>query len=161
DAPDAWPDRLELDGFEYQHLGGSGGDTAVDVPTRGTAWFEGWLRKTRPYRPQPYEQLAGVFRQMGYHSEASARLYAGRERGRSRTWSEGDYARWFGETLLMVTIGYGYGYRYFRSLLWVVLLVLVGVAVLRITGQHRVPGEPGQRPMTLGAAYALDMLLPF
>ncbi len=57
-------------------------------------------------------------------------------------------------TLLNSTIGYGYGYRYFRTLYWMIALVIFGAAVLRISGQGRA------NKMPWGLSYSLDHLLP-
>jgi hypothetical protein len=40
------------------------------------------------------------------------------------------YWKWFGSSMLKWTIGYGYGARYFRSLIWVIALIIIGVLVM-------------------------------
>lgn len=77
DAEDSWPDRgaLELDGFVYDGIRGP-----MDVRSR-LAWLE---RQYGPqpakdgssYSPQPYEQLASVFRRTGRATEARRALIA-------------------------------------------------------------------------------------
>ncbi len=158
DTPGAWPDKLELDGFVYGELGGYGGVSSVSE--RGPGWYIDWLGRDDPFTPQPYEQLASVLQRLGHGEEAGGVLYAGRERARSLALFNGHYASWLGQTALKYTIGYGLGIRYFRSLYWVIGLVLLGMAVLRLTGQHRVGGEDGKSSMKLSFSYSLDMLLP-
>jgi hypothetical protein len=162
DRWDAWPAKIDLEGFEYRHLGGLGGNETVDVAARGSRWFVDWLAKSAGdrYSPQPYVQLAAVLRQMGHPEEASDVLYAEREQARRRAWKDGHYANWAGQTLLKFTIGYGYGTGYFRTLWWVGGLVALGIFILRWTEQTTWPGGDGKRPIKLGAVYALDMLLP-
>jgi hypothetical protein len=64
--------KLELNGFRYEHLSG--------IDPTNVSWRLEWLRKqfhgrSEPYfRPQPFEQLAHVLRQMGHESDARAVL---------------------------------------------------------------------------------------
>jgi hypothetical protein len=58
---DVWPALLDLDGFDYQRLGGF---SNADIATRGSEWFIDWLRKDQPFSPQPYEQLGRVLHEM-------------------------------------------------------------------------------------------------
>jgi hypothetical protein len=148
DGPDAWSDTLDLDGFVYQRLGGLG--STAQITNRGSEWYVNWLGKDKPYSPQPYEQLASVFRFAGHSSKANTILYAGREREREMA----SGADRFGFETLKWTIGYGLGTRYFRALWWVVGLVALGIMVLRISGE-------GQRnKMPYGFSFSLDHLLP-
>ncbi len=159
DRKDAWPENLDLDGFTYQRLGGSGGGGASDMAERSADWFIGWLAKDKSYSPQPYEQLATVLRNAGHAGKANDVLYGSKERERGLAaeprWRGVPLEpRWWGLTLLNYSIGYGYGYRYFYSLFWIAGLVGLGFAVLRLTGEHR------KHEIPLGWAYSLDMLLP-
>jgi uncharacterized protein YjbI with pentapeptide repeats len=82
DRPDAWEGlELQLDGFTYGRLGGFGG-VAADVPARGIGWYIAWLARDPSYAPQPYEQLATVFRAAGEPAKADDILYESRERAR-------------------------------------------------------------------------------
>ncbi len=124
---------------------------------RPARWFIDWLAKDRTFSPQPYQQLADVFRAGGQTGKAYAILYAGRERERRAAegatwWTSG--LKWWGMFLLKVTIGYGLGYRYFRAFGWVVVLVLLGAGVLAVTGEGPAHGMPW------GLSYSLDHLLP-
>jgi hypothetical protein len=88
---DAWPDELQLDGFTYDRLGGfastaangTGGVNAdVEMLARDIRWYIAWLARDPSYTPQPYEQLAAVFRAAGEPAKADDILYESRERAR-------------------------------------------------------------------------------
>lgn len=148
---DAWPKSVQLNGFTYERLGGVGdAEKESDLARRESAWFVDWLSRDPTYSPQPYEQLARVLRESGQISEAYDVLYAGRERERRQTLG----LERVGLELLRATIGYGYGVRYFRALLWVAAFVVLGVLVLRFSGEGR------RNHMPWGIAFSLDMLLP-
>ena len=155
---DAWPQHLDLDGFVYRWLGGLQGTT--DVAARGSEWYVSWLAQDEPYTPLPYEQLATVLRRMGYVVEANDVLYASRERARALAYKVGHYWTWAGQSALKYTIGYGYGSRYFRSLCWVLVMVLIGTLFLHKSNQPLVPGQNGKPPIQICFFYSLDMLLP-
>lgn len=148
---DAWPAELQLDGFTFDRLGGfRGTGPEADMLARPAHWYVGWLERDPTYSPQPYSQLADVFRAAGYKAKANAILYEGRERERSEATG---IEKW-GLSLLKWTIGYGLGHRYFRALFWIGGLVVLGVMVLRVTGEGRRNGMPW------GIAFSLDQLLP-
>jgi hypothetical protein len=155
DEAGAWPHRLDLDGFTYDRLGGLGVDPEAAVGKRASEWFVNWLARDEPYSPQPYEQLAGVLREMGHPEMATDVLYAGRERERKEAWQRGENLRWLGLSLLKWTIGYGHGHRFFWALYWVIGLTLIGTVVLGVTGQNQ--RDDGKM---IGIWYSLDMLLP-
>jgi len=155
DTKDAWPRNIDLDGFRYQRLGGFAG--AADVSSRGSQWYVDWLARDEPYTPQPYEQLATVLQRMGHGDEANDILYAGQERARGLAWATSQYGSWFGLSALKVTIGYGYGGGYFLSLIWILVLVLVGRWFLIDSDQQNQGGTP---PLKIGFLYSLDRLLP-
>ncbi len=157
-AENAWPETLELKGFTYERVGGFAGARAEDdMAQRRADWFIDWLAKDRSFSPQPYQQLAEVFRAAGQTGKAHDVLYAGRERERRAAegvcwWTSG--LKWWGMGLLKVTIGYGLGHRYFWALRSVVGLVLLGAIVLAGTGEGPAHGMPW------GLSYSLDHLLP-
>jgi hypothetical protein len=105
DEENAWPEELELDGFTYTRLGGMTGDGPSDLTRRDVRWFRGWLAKQKAYSPQPYEQIAGVFRNAGQTQKAIAILYQSKERERREVAHGLD---WLWLTLLKIFIGYGY-----------------------------------------------------
>ena len=155
DAADAWPEELQLDGFTYDRLVEflSGGGEA-DMLARPVAWYIGWLNRDPTYSPQPYEQLATVFRAAGHPNEANHILYAGRERER-----EGATGfKWWGLSVLKWTIGYGLGFRYFWSLGWVGLFVVIGAGLLWLAS-HLAVNVPNHG-FAWSLACSLDLLLP-
>jgi hypothetical protein len=128
---DAWPRKkggLELDGFTYKRLGGFTGESETasgpqnkddidcDMLARNIDWYIKWLERDNSYSPQPYEQLAAVFREAGEPVKADKILYASRERARKQIqgepWPLISWVRRLGLNLLKLlksTIGYGMG----------------------------------------------------
>ncbi|RMF94055.1 MAG: hypothetical protein D6736_00740 [Nitrospinota bacterium] len=151
DRPDAWPNRLELNGFTYTRFDGWIG-SGKEPDRREIAWFIGWLEKQKPYSSQPYTQLARVFRQTGHTDMAAAILYAGKRRAHRETTRPFSW-RWWWLTLQQVFIGYGYRIHY--ALYWIGGSILLGSLLLRLSGQDRVHGM-----RYCGLAYSCDMLLP-
>jgi hypothetical protein len=150
DLPDAWPDRLELDGFTYDRLGGFARGGPSDIASRDLSWFLTWLQKQENHSPQPYQQLADIMRKAGQEDRANKTLRAGQERGRE----EAEGIRWLWLTLLKWVIGYGYGYGNFYSLLWVAVFVVIGSLVLKFNTTARVRG------IWWRTFYSFDMILP-
>ena len=130
DGADSWPKTLQLEGFSYRRLGGSGVHGFADLAQRESKWFIDWLKRSETFSPQPYEQLASCLREAGYPAKAEAILYAGRKRSRAASLRQRQWSRWIGMLLLESTIGYGLGVRYFRVLWWVAAITLVGFLVL-------------------------------
>lgn len=108
-------------------------DGPVDADTRLD-----WLARQSPGRwgedfwPQPYEQLASVFREMGHGEDASAVLVikeklqrrARRARTESRLWRAFLFVA---DGVLGITVGYGR--RPLFALVWLTFFWLAGVAV--------------------------------
>jgi len=180
---DCWPNHLQLDGFSYDRLGGFEADAGDDMLARDIHWYigkrpsmllrclggsderiRGWLERDPSYSPQPYEQLAAVFRAVGEPTKAQAVRYASRERARREAKRERLWRlplpgwRWWGLTLLKSAIGYGIGLKYFRALAWVIGLTIVGTCVLFLSGQ---PPEGLPPDLPARVIYSLDQLLPF
>ena len=151
DEGGAWPSEIYFDGLTYKRLGGSKRDgSKLGMIDRDATWYIAWLARDPNYSPQPYEQLASVFRAAGHPAKANTILYAGRERERINATG----LTRLGLETLKWTIGYGLGTRYFRALWWVAGLVALGMLVLRISGE-------GQRNMMpYGFSFSLDLLLP-
>ncbi len=164
-----WPDVLVLDGFSYKTLGGyppfrpydepdetldesvAIASTSKNIEARPSEWFiKKWLERDHSYSPEPYVQLANVFRRLGEKSKAEEILYAGRDRERKN--AKG--FRWLGLGLLRWMIGYGLGLRYFRALWWVSGLTVLGALVL----QSALPAL--QLDLFQLAWASLDQLLP-
>jgi hypothetical protein len=118
------PARLELEGFVYDAIG----SPDATVKDRLRWWLPG-----NSYSPQPYEQLAGVYRQRG--DEPAARAVAIGKQRALRAEIQG-WVRWpsvVWSALLRWTIGYGY--RPVRALIpWLVLLV-VGSVLFELVSQ--------------------------
>jgi hypothetical protein len=148
---DPWPEGLQLDGFTYDRLG-FGSDTDNRL-ARDVDRYVAWLGRDNSYSPQPYEYLANVFRAAGEPAKADRIRYESRERDRAEAWQQGDYARWFGLTLLKWGIGYGLGVRYFLALWWIVVFTLIGAVALWISRQ-------GPQGMPAKTILSLDLLLP-
>jgi hypothetical protein len=150
DEPGSWPRRADLDGFIYDALFER---TPVSVRQR-----LGWLASNpRGYFPQPYEQLAELYRRAGRDEDARTVAIA-KQRARRHTlnlpgrlWS------------LLLDGLVGYGYRTWLAGVWLLGFWLVGWAVFdRAHANHELilamPGEA--HPGFQGAVYALDTLLP-
>ncbi|WP_433427545.1 hypothetical protein [Nonomuraea sp. CA-141351] len=141
DVPGRWPARLLMNGFTYDSL-----EAPLPVQERLD-----WLAK-EAYQPQPYEQLATVYRRHG-HDEAARDVLLAKQR-RRRT----------GQRLGARLWGYlqdwtvGYGYRSFRAALWLAALLLIGTVVFTV---HHPPAlKPGEAPPFNAFLYTLDLLLP-
>jgi hypothetical protein len=129
---DAWPgdQRLQLDGFSYVRLGGLGGEDTSEMMGRPTSWYTDWLRRDPTFTPQPYRQLASVFREAGADGKANEILCELREREREEAWRQQNYVQWFKLSALKWVIGYGIGGGSFRALFWAGLFTLFGAWVL-------------------------------
>jgi hypothetical protein len=147
DLPNAWPPRLDLNGFTYRSLGGVYAGKADRMADRPVEWFESWLAK-EPYSPQPYEQLAAVLRAQGRPDAADDILYSGKQQERTQAG--------FSRRVWLIALDWfiGYGYRIDRALIWVAGFLFGGVAVLRLSGEGQRNGMP------YGIAYSFDTLLP-
>ncbi len=150
-----WPRNLHLDGFTYDRLGGlrSGGPSA-DMIARDANWYVKWLALNAHYSPQPYEQLASVFRAAGDTKKANAILFAGRKRATVESCRRCEWGRCVGMGLLQLTIGFGLGARYFWVLGWIAGMTAIGALVL-LCGQTNAELDP----FDVGW-FSLDQLLP-
>ena len=159
DTIESWPTKLELEleGFTFNHLAGSGLNGQEMPHQRGSDWFIDWLKADETYSPQPYRQLAGVLRTAGLEEMANDILFASRERMRSE--SSPLEPKWWILFVLKIFIGYGYGGRIFWALAWIAGFLVVGTCVLLISK------ERDSHSILLGrcvdcACYSLDMILP-
>jgi hypothetical protein len=150
DEPASWPHQAILDGFVY--------DALYERDPVSARQRLGWLaRNPRGYSPQPYEQLAAVYRRAGRDQDARTVAIA-KQRARRRTLSLPG-PLW---SLLLDGL-VGYGYRTWVAGLWLGGLWLVGWAVFdrAHANQELVLAKPSEaHPGFHGAVYALDNLLP-
>jgi hypothetical protein len=125
---DSWPTKgkLYLYGLTY--------DLLDDQQTFGAeTWIE-WLRlqPLRPFRPQPYEQLAAVLRRDGQEGDAKDVQFA-KEKDRARrsnlSWSQLPWYRLFGPLI-------GYGYKPWRAFWLSLIVVAVGAVLFGIGSSH-------------------------
>jgi hypothetical protein len=153
DEKRTWPARVQLEGFVYETI------DAPDATVRDR--LRSWLPTNR-FLPQPYEQLAGVYRRQG-DDQAARAVEIGKQRAR-RAEVQG-WARWpsrLWSALLRWTIGYGY-----RPILvlipWAVLL-LVGSVLFQLVSHDPDllrPAKTGpEQPSFNAFRYTVDLLLP-
>ncbi len=136
DLDEAWPAHLELDGLTYR---------SVDHAESYMSWFA----RLERFAPQPYDQLASVVHGAGDEDLATTIRYAGRQRERR------EESSWIGWGILLALEGsIGFGYYPLRALIWVAVFIVLGVVVLRVTGEGR------RNAMPWGISYSFDLLLP-
>jgi hypothetical protein len=158
DEKRTWPRRIRLDGFVYDSI------TGPDVSAKDR--ILSWLPRNS-YLPQPYEQLASVYRREG-HEQAARAVVIGKQRARRanvRGWRRWPSLAW--SAVLRWTIGYGY--RPALALIPLAVLVLAGSLLFLLASQHPDPTHPILRPAKPGSPeqpafnsfrYTLDLLLP-
>jgi cytoskeletal protein CcmA (bactofilin family) len=155
---DSWPEEVRLDGFIYSGLGQGARNerTNDDISKRRIEWFIGWLAKTQPYSWPTYNHLAQLFDRGGESVKANRVLYASKERERRDARENDSWGKVIGLSLLKWIIGYGYGTRYFRSLIWVLALLIIGVLIIGTVET----GAMKSAPMIDKVGFSLDKLLP-
>jgi adhesin HecA-like repeat protein len=150
DEPTSWPRRARLDGFVY--------DALYEDPSVSAGQRLGWLaRDPDGYRPQPYEQLAAVYRRAGRDQDARTVAIAKQRERRATLGRAEQLWSWLLDGLV------GYGYRTWRAGVWLVGWWLLGWVVFDHAHAHQglVVAKPGEaHPGFQGAVYALDTLLP-
>jgi hypothetical protein len=153
DDKPTWPAALRLEGFVYE---------AIDAPNVTPRQRLDWLRRHQGgYAPQPYEQLAAVYRRAGNHEGARTVAIAKQQARRAqakRWWVRWPSRAWSG--FLRWTIGYGY--RPALALPWLAGLFAVGWLVFDHAYQThlRPAGLGSEQPEFNPARYTLDLLLP-
>ena len=150
-----------LDGFEYH---------AIEMNWVTVKQREQWLSrameasKRKPggdhdgYVPQPYEQLAAVYRRAGDDRAAhSIQLAKFRQRNRVIGWR-----RWYSKLWNYIQDGViGYGFRPTRAFLWLLVLFAAGAVLFRyVSTPYSIAS--GHRSFTLSdsVGYTLDLILP-
>jgi hypothetical protein len=153
--------NIVLDEFEYRSIQ----MTWVTVKQR-EQWLSRAMEASRRkpggdhdgYLPQPYEQLAEVYRRAGDdHAARRIQLAKHRQRNRVTSWHRAPYKVW---NLLQDGV-IGYGYAPLRALTWLVGLFVLGVLLFRY-GSTPYSIASGHRSFTLSnsVGYTLDLLLP-
>lgn len=134
---------VHLDGLVYRSL-----EPPLPVEPRRT------LIESDPdgYRPQPYQQLAAVYRSLGHDNDARQVLLAQQRRRHRHLHPAG---RAWG-LLLDATVGYGY--RPWLAALWLLAFTALGTAVFHTHTPH--PTQSGPGPHFSALAYTLDLLIP-
>jgi hypothetical protein len=152
DEKRTWPERLRLEGFVYDSINAP--DATIKDRVRS------WLPRIG-YLPQPYEQLAGMYRREG--NEQAARIVAiGKQRARRADvhgWTRWPSRAWSG--FLRCTIGYGY--RPMLALIWLAVLVVLGSLIFAVGHPNLLrPAKPGspEQPGFNSFRYTVDLLLP-
>ena len=151
DEPATWPRQIRLRGFTYAALDEEG---TVSVRER-----LGWLARDH-YSPQPYEQLAAVYRREGREQDAREVAIA-KHRARRRTLSgPGSLPGRLWSFLLDVVIGYGY--RTWLAGFWLLGWWAAGTLVFAAAYPHHLipAASHGPHPAFQPVIYALDVLLP-
>ncbi|MEU9399669.1 hypothetical protein [Streptomyces sp. NPDC048242] len=138
---DSWPSHMALTALTYQAL-----DPVLPADHRLA-----WLRRGSDYHPQPYEQLAAHYRQMGHDDDARKVLLA---QHRLRRRGQRAPARLWG---YVEDATVGYGYRPGRALIWLLALTTAAAIVFAVT-----PPWPTQSngPAFQPFIFALDLILP-
>jgi len=141
DDPANSPARLRLDGARYTALEPAG------VAASRLQWLS---QDPEGYRPQPYEQLATHYRQIGHEADARTVLLA-KQRRRRRQLSPPAMAWGLLQDLLV-----GYGYRPGRAALWLLGLTALGSVVFHFHPPTSGRGGVAFNPLI----YTLDVLVP-
>ena len=154
DAKPTWPVALHLEGFVYEAIDA----TPTVTPRERLAWLR---RQEGGYAPQPYEQLAAVYRRAG--SDQGARTVAIAKQQARRAQVRRWWARWPSRAwsaFLRWTIGYGY--RPALVLPWLIGLFAAGWLVFdHAYPTHLRDAKSGlEQPDFNPARYTLDLLLP-
>jgi hypothetical protein len=141
--PQSTPAGIRADGLTYELL----------IPLLPARTRIKWLTCNGDgYTPQPYEQLAAAYRQIGHDADARSVLHAKQRRRHqnlplpSRLWG------------LLQDVTTGYGYRPGLAGLWLIALVALGTLVF---GVHPpAPLKNSVAPQFNPFFYTLDLLIP-
>lgn len=142
DNEQSWPGagNLFLDGFRYERLDGA---APFDAESR-KRWVSLQLRDR--FRPQPYEQLAAVLRQMGHEPEARQIMI---EKNRSRArFTHFPHQGWWWYNFFGRLIGYGYAP--WRAFAMSVAMILLGTLLFRLGCAHGLIGPTSENAYAKG-----------
>ncbi len=150
---------LHLDGFSYERIAPNSPDSMQDAKTR-LQWLERQLRGH--YFPQPYDQLAAVFRRNGQDYEARNVLVEKR-RKRRKTLSgtrQGRFRKWLRKGWdILLEKSVLYGWQPWRPLVFGVAALMIGLGLVtaaQLMGLVIEPPTPWFVPIFL----ILDVFLP-
>ena len=169
DDSQSWPQsgRLFLHGLVYEVIDPK---AFIGVQNR-INWLH--LQPTTPFRPQPYEQLAKVFRKDGRDDEATQILITknqDRAKFTQLTWPQKTWYWFFGKMI-------GYGYRPWNAL-WIVFgSILFGWFIFKIgavaqvitpkkervkvaNGAKKSSPQPDHNPVFCALLYSFDTFVP-
>jgi hypothetical protein len=156
DHPDTWPGQLNLSACTYQQLYARKFiDASKPMPTVPVDVYQrlAWLRRDPDgYLPQPYEQLAAVYRRTGHESEARRVLLEKQRRRRDTLPWSGRLAGYLLDGLV------GYGYRNWLANVWLSTFWLLGALVFTL--EPPAPRSPAAASGSNPGLYALDLILP-
>jgi hypothetical protein len=140
-----WPSTMFLDGMHFGLIGFKFPD--LDTGCIDGGWSH-WLRGMSGYSPQPYQQLAKYLTESGEAGAAACVMQTSETRSLGQLWIVPRVIKWaYGQVA-------GYGYAPARAFIYVVVFVLIGMLVLRLTGQGKKNGMP------IGMFYSLSQLVP-
>jgi hypothetical protein len=147
---------VQLSGFVYETIEGK---DAEGHEFTAKERLRLWLPKGDKYSPQPYEQLAGVYRREG--NEEARTVAIGKQRARREAvqgWARWPSRAW--SALLRWTIGYGY--RPALALIPLIVLLVAGTVIFAVAHPHQLhPAKTGlEQPGFNSFRYTLDLLLP-
>ena len=160
DEKRTWPTTLHLEGFTYEIIKAKKPDDADDADEATVKDRLGWLRRHQSYLPQPYEQLATVYRKAG-NDTAARTVWVAKQWARRadvRGWRHWPSLAW--SIFLRWTIGYGY--RPVLALIPLALLFFAGWAIFDAAHPEMLrPAESGAaQPGFNPVRYTADLLLP-
>jgi len=154
---------VELDGLTYQRLGNVenqdiGKDEMKDAEHNETSskdrvnserqrknhrltWID-WVERDKTFTPQPYQQLATVFRTSGDSEGADKALYLAREHTKEQAWEDREYKRYGILFLSKWIISYGIGFYFLWVLIPVAVVTFSGAFVLCLSQNSARPARP-------------------
>jgi len=161
DDPVHWHGDIVVDDFEYTSIPMTG-----LTPRQREEWLSRALsasqRKTgsprEVYLPQPYEQLAEAYRRAGdEHAARRIQLAKNRQRHRATPWRQ-----WYSKVANIVQdIMIGYGYAYWRALIWLVGLFVLGTVLFRYGAPPHAIAHPSHSfTFSDSVGYTLNLLIP-
>jgi len=147
---------IVLEGLEYRDITAAGARDGEEAHRYRLAWLERgtrWAREREDtyaevkFTPQPYQQLADVYRSAGKDREARRVLYKmySRHAGINSSWNQPLFKVWNGAQNIFV----GYGYRPGLAFAWVIALAAGATVLFGHIGQHRI-GAVQEVLMSLG-----------